>query len=96
MKEDKNGVEGGAIRNGRTERWQAVCKSLHPAQSGIEHRRGTSNGNGQPIATSKDFLDVEDSPEGPALAQPTPDNPDPHGIFIKEVQGRNKRLRQLI
>ncbi len=27
---------------------------------------------------------------------PGPDNPDPDGLFIDEVQGRNKRLRQLI
>lgn len=27
---------------------------------------------------------------------PGPDNPDPDGLFIAEVQGRNKRLRQLI
>lgn len=27
---------------------------------------------------------------------PTPDNPDPHGIFIDEVQKRNKRIRQFI
>lgn len=27
---------------------------------------------------------------------PTPENPDPHGIYIDEVQKRNKRIRQLI
>lgn len=93
MKEDKNGVEGGA-----TERKTSEGKPAQkPASGAVRIEHGVNlNGNGQPIATSKDFLDVEDSPEGPVLVQPTPDNPDPHGIFIKEVQGRNKRLRQLI
>lgn len=30
------------------------------------------------------------------LVQPTSDNPDPHGIYIEEVQGHNRRLRKLI
>lgn len=36
----------------------------------------------------------EDFPDTPII--PGPDNPDPDGLFIAEVQGRNKRLRQLI
>lgn len=40
--------------------------------------------------------DVEGSKNEPVLVQPTPDNPDPHGIYIKEVQKRNKRLRTII
>ncbi len=32
----------------------------------------------------------------PELIQPTPENPDPHGIFIDEVQKRNKRIRQIL
>lgn len=32
----------------------------------------------------------------PELIQPTPENPDPHGIFIDEVQTRNKRIRQIL
>ena len=35
--------------------------------------------------------DFSDTPISPG-----PDNPDPDGLFIAEVQGRNKRLRQLI
>lgn len=30
------------------------------------------------------------------LVQPTAQNPDPHGIYIDEVQGHNRRLRKLI
>lgn len=36
----------------------------------------------------------EDFSDTPII--PGPDNPDPDGLFIAEVQGRNKRLRQLI
>lgn len=36
----------------------------------------------------------EDFSDTPVI--PGPDNPDPDGLFIAEVQGRNKRLRQLI
>lgn len=36
----------------------------------------------------------EDFSDTPII--PGPDNPDPDGLFIDEVQGRNKRLRQLI
>lgn len=36
----------------------------------------------------------EDFSDTPII--PSPDNPDPDGLFIAEVQGRNKRLRQLI
>lgn len=38
------------------------------------------------------------TPEGkhPKLIIPTPDNPDPHGIFINEVQGYNRQLRRII
>lgn len=32
----------------------------------------------------------------PKLVQPTPENPDPHGIFIDEVQNYNRRLRKII
>ena len=68
-----------------------------PAPGAVEVRGGYNlNGNGQPIASSQEFDDVEDTPEGPVLVQPTPDNPDPHGIFIDAVQRRNKRLRQII
>lgn len=34
--------------------------------------------------------------EFPELIQPTPDNPDPHGIFIESVQKRNRRIRALL
>lgn len=32
----------------------------------------------------------------PVLISPTPDNPDPHGIYIDEVQKRNRRIRQIV
>ncbi len=32
----------------------------------------------------------------PKLIQPTPENPDPHGIFIDEVQSYNRRIRKII
>lgn len=32
----------------------------------------------------------------PELVQPTADNPDPHGIYIDEVQGHNRRFRKLL
>lgn len=32
----------------------------------------------------------------PPLILPTPDNPDPHGIYIDEVQGHNRRYRKLL
>lgn len=68
-----------------------------PAPGAVGMKYGVSvNGNGQPIASSTDFEDVEDTPEGPVLVQPTPENPDPHRIFIDAVQKRNKRLRQII
>lgn len=68
-----------------------------PAPGGASAEGGVVlNGNGQPVATSDAFIDVEDSPDGPVLVQPTPDNPDPHGIYIDAVQRRNRRLRQII
>ena len=30
------------------------------------------------------------------LVQPTAQDPDPHGIYIDEVQGHNRRLRKII
>ncbi len=35
-------------------------------------------------------------PEVSPLTAPTADNPDPHGIYIDEVQGHNRRIRKLI
>lgn len=32
----------------------------------------------------------------PELIQPTPENPDPHGIFIDEVQKRNRHIRKIL
>lgn len=32
----------------------------------------------------------------PRLIQPTPEDPDPHGIFIDEVQNYNRRIRKII
>ncbi len=93
MKDEKSGVEGDA----KEQKADGVEPTPDPASGTVRVECGVSlNGSGKPIATSQEFLDVEDSPEGPVLVQPTPDDPDPHGIFIKEVQGRNKRLRQLI
>ncbi len=83
-------------RNNATEE-HAGAGTPRPAPGAVRMEGGTSlNGNGQPIATAHDFLDVEDSPDGPVLVQPTPDNPDPHGIFIDAVQKRNRRLRQIV
>ena len=39
--------------------------------------------------------DAKEQKERPSL-MPTPDNPDPHRIYIDEVQKRNKRIRQVI
>ncbi|WP_165062447.1 Na+/H+ antiporter NhaA [Adlercreutzia sp. ZJ154] len=38
----------------------------------------------------------EESADKLELVQPTAENPDPHGIYIDEVQGRNRRMRKLI
>lgn len=47
------------------------------------------------MTSQHDDTDVrEDFSNTPII--PGPDNPDPDGLFIDEVQGRNKRLRQLI
>ena len=81
----------------RTASGQDASTEAKPAPGAVGIKGGVSvNGNGQPIATAKEFDDVKDTPDGPVLVQPTPDNPDPHGIFIDEVQKRNKRLRQII
>lgn len=83
-------------RNDATEK-RSNDSSTKPAPGAARVDHGVSvNGNGQPIARAHDFFDVEDSPDGPVLVQPTPDNPDPHNIFIDAVQRRNRRLRQLV
>lgn len=49
--------------------------------------------------TDSDNEHIRDSKEEnhtPVLINPTPENPDPHGIYIDEVQKRNRRIRQLI
>lgn len=38
----------------------------------------------------------ESGDAGPVLVSPTPENPDPHGIFIDEVQNRNRHGRKII
>lgn len=45
--------------------------------------------------TEVEEVSSEEGAQGFSI-MPTPDNPDPHGIFIDEVQKRNKRIRQLI
>ncbi len=40
--------------------------------------------------------DMQEGNAKPVLINPTPENPDPHGIYIDEVQKRNKRIRQVI
>lgn len=40
--------------------------------------------------------DSEKHNDAPVLINPTPENPDPHRIFIDEVQKRNKHIRTLI
>ncbi|MCI9129723.1 MAG: Na+/H+ antiporter NhaA [Eggerthellaceae bacterium] len=37
-----------------------------------------------------------DVPDVSPVTSPSPDNPDPHGIYIDEVQGHNRRIRKLI
>lgn len=44
--------------------------------------------------SAKNAADDNADPELPIM--PTPDNPDPHGIYIDEVQGHNRRIRKLI
>lgn len=48
--------------------------------------------------SDKDVItNLQDNSEGvDELIIPTPSNPDPHGIYIDEVQKRNKRIRKII
>lgn len=47
--------------------------------------------------TNNEYTDeAESQNQPPELIYPTPDNPDPHKIYIDAVQKRNKRIRQLI
>lgn len=47
-------------------------------------------------SNSGNFEDPEEQSSEPVLVNPTPDNPDPHGIYIDAVQKRNRRIRQVI